>query len=235
MKKVLFIALLISCTIFAQAQTITVSYNDVDVADGDTLTLKAPANNEIQFTPAIHNNDLQAKVCKIQAEKLNNTTSEIWSICTGLLCMSGYSSAPFTIAGNSTYDDLHIDFDVPADAPMGLFKITIYDTVNTGTRAFFFVKVFNKNSNGIAEAGQSVSLRAYPNPATSEVRIDYSTNNSNSRLVVFNMTGNKVSETALAESEGSVRIDISTLSAGVYMYGIENNGKISNIKKLVVK
>ena len=80
-----------------------------------------------------------------------------------------------------------------------------------------------------------VSLRAYPNPATSEVRIDYSTNNSNSRLVVFNMTGNKVSETALAESEGSVRIDVSTISAGVYMYGIENNGKISNIKKLVVK
>ena len=234
MKKVLFISLLISCTIFAQAQTITVSYNDVDVADGDTLTLKAPANNEIQFRPTFQNNDFMNMVCRIQGEKLNNTTSEITSICTSV-CKDGYLSAPFLFAGNSTYEETVIDFDVPADAPMGLFKITIYDTVNTNTRAFFFVKVFNKNSNGIAEAGQMVSLRAYPNPATSEVRIDYSTNNSNSRLVVFNMTGNKVSETALAESEGSVRIDVSTISAGVYMYGIENNGKISNIKKLVVK
>lgn len=233
MKRVLTLALLISCISFAQAQTLTVSYNDAAVADGDTLTLTASSNDEIQFRPSFHNSWSSNLICRVQGERLNTTTVELWSICTGLLCVSGMQSAPFAIAAGSTYDDIHIDFMVPSDASMGLFKISVYDTLNTNTRAYFYVKVFPHV--GIAETEQSVSLNAYPNPAAGQVRVDYSANDGNGKLVVYNLAGVCVREMALGEGQGSVNIDLAGLPSGVYMYGIKNGQYSSAMKKLVVK
>lgn len=234
MKKALFFALLVSCISFSQAQTLSFSYNYQTIADGDTVILQAGANNEFQFTPAIHNNALFNLVCIIECSKLNTTTSEIVSVCTGILCKDGYVSAPFQLAGNTTYSDTHIDFDVPADAEMGLFKITVYDTNNRNTQSTMYVKMYNKNGNaGIAQSEYNVALTAYPNPATGEVTVDYSLSNDHGTLVLYTMTGKKVLEQSLNASEGSVRLDVSTLHSGVYMYGIKNGN--TNLKKLVVK
>ncbi len=236
MKKTLFFALLVSCISFAQAQTLSFSYNYQPVAEGDTVILQAGANNEFQFTPAIHNNELFNLVCIIECSKLNTTTSEIVSVCTGILCKDGYVSAPFQLAGNTTYSDTHIDFDVPADAAMGLFKITVYDTNNHNSQATMYVKMYNKNGNlGIAQSDNNVALTAYPNPATGEVTVDYSLSNDHGTLVLYTMTGKMVLEQSLNASEGCVRLDVSTLPSGVYMYGIKNSNGLYGIKKLVVK
>lgn len=235
MKRILLSALLIGCVAFAQAQVLTVSYNGVDLQNGDTVNLKAGANDEIQFTPAFHNNDQANRVCRIVTEKLNNTTSEIWSICTGMLCMSGYTSAPFTIEGNGVYDDVHIDFSVPADAPTGLFKISVYDTNSVSVRFDFYARVYNKNNTGINEARQNSFVNAYPNPATSTVSISYSNADANSQLVIYNMTGSVVRDMTLDGSEGCMQVDVSSLPAGVYMYGIKSRANVYGIKKLVVK
>ena len=236
MKKALFFALLVSCIGLAQGQQIlSFSYNDTPVAEGDTLTLKAASNNELQFAPKIRNDELFNLVCIIECSKLNNTSSEIVSVCTGVICKDGYISAPFDLAGNTTYNEAHIEFDVPADAPMGLFKIRVYDTAAPSTEATMYVKVYNKNSNvGIANAS-NITLAAYPNPATSEVTVSYDLKESNSSLVLYTVACKLVREIALNASEGSTRIDVSTLPSGIYMYGIKNSNGISGIKKLVVK
>ncbi len=235
MKRILLSALLIGCVAFAQAQVLTVSYNESNLQNGDTINLKAGANDEIQFTPAFHNNGSSNRVCRIAAEKIDNTTTEIWSICTGLLCVSGTTSAPFTIEGNGVYDDVHIDYTVPADAPTGLFKISVYDTNNTSVRFEFYTRVYNKNNTGIAEASQSCLVNAFPNPAVSTVSISYSNADANSLLVVYNMTGTVVREVPLNDGEGCMQVDVSSLPAGVYMYGIKSRANVYGIKKLVVK
>jgi len=236
MKKALFFALLVSCISFSQAQVLSFSYNYETIADGDTVILQAQANNEFQFTPAIRNDELFNLVCIIECSKLNNTTSEIVSVCTGLLCKDGYVSAPFALAGNTTYDETHIDFDVPADAEMGLFKITVYDTNNRNTQATMYVKMYNKNSNlGIAESGKTVNLTAYPNPATSEVAIDYSFDGNRGNLVVYAMDGKMARKVALDSKQGTIRLDVSTLPSGVYMYGIESNSGTNKLEKLIIK
>lgn len=236
MKKALFFALLVSCISFSQAQILSFSYNYQTIAEGDTVILQAGANNEFQFTPAIRNDELFNLVCIIECSKLNNTTSEIVSVCTGLLCKDGYVSAPFALAGNTTYDETHIDFDVPADAEMGLFKITVYDTNNRNTQATMYVKMYNKNGNlGIAESGKTVNLAAYPNPATSEVAIDYSFDGNRGNLVVYAMDGKMARKVALDSKQGTIRLDVSTLPSGVYMYGIESNSGTNKLEKLIIK
>ena len=235
MKRILLSALLIGCVAFAQAQVLTVSYNGSNLQSGDTVNLKAGANDEIQFTPAFHNNGQANRVCRIVTEKLNNTTSEIWSICTGMLCMSGTTSAPFTIEGNGVYDDVHIDYTVPADAPIGLFKVSVYDTNDANVRFDFYTRVYNKNNTGIAEASQACFVNAFPNPAVSTVNVSYSNADANAQLVIYNMTGSLVREAFLDGSEGCMRVDVSSLPAGVYMYGIKSRANVYGIKKLVVK
>lgn len=227
MKKTLLFVLLASCAVFAQSQTFTVSYNNDAVANGDTLTLKAPANNEIQFNPIFRNNGAFNLICRIQGEKLNNTTTEIVSICT-VVCKDGYLSVPFQFNGNSTYSDTQIDFDVPENAEPGLFKITIFDTAYPSTNAFFFVKVYNKNSTAIESADDAHSICAYPNPTSGTVTVEH----NGGELVIYNMSGVAVREVVLGESAGTTQIDVSALPCGVYMYGLKGN---RTMKKLVVR
>ena len=54
-------------------------------------------------------------------------------------------------------------------------------------------------------------------------------------LVVYNMTGSVVREVSLNGGEGCMRVDVSSLPAGVYMYGIKSRANVYGIKKLVVK
>lgn len=234
MKKALLLTLLVSCFGFAQAQSLSFLYNNEPVGEGDTLTLHATANNELEFAPAIRNNDDADRVCKIHCEKMNSTTTEIMSVCTGLLCKTGYTSAPFNLQGNYTYGEAHIDFLVPQDAAAGLFKITVYDTLNQSTKATMYVNVY-PHSAGIAEnAGNSV-LSAYPNPATSQVRIDYSLTKENATLVIYSMSGRKVREMSLDANAGSITLDVSSFASGIYMYGIVSGNTNTPLKKLVVK
>lgn len=234
MKKALLLALLISCIGAMQAQTLSFLYNGETVADGDTLSLQATARDEFEFAPAIRNNGTESRTCIIRCEKKNNTSTEIMSVCTGLLCKTGYTSAPFALQGETTYSEAHIDFLVPADAEMGLFKITVYDTLNTSESTSMFVKMYHNDHVGIAENSNNIALSVYPNPAVSNVCISYSHVDRGS-LVLFSMTGKKVREISLNASEGSVSLDISALPSGIYMYGIENGNGLSGLKKLVVK
>lgn len=235
MKKIVFIAFAMLFSFGLQAQTITVSYNDEPVTSTDTLSLKADGD-EFQFRPYFTNNSNQNIVARIRVETLNETTTNVWSICTGLLCMTGAQSAPFTLTANATYTDTHIDFAVPEDAPMGLFKVTVYDTNSPSTKAVFHVKMYNMNATlSIDDVADEASFVAYPNPASGSVNIDYSLSNNEGELNVYNMTGICVKSVKLNEREGCVRIDLSGLPTGVYMYGLRDDQRNSSMKKLVVK
>lgn len=231
MKRILFFALLISCISFANAQVLTVSYNGEEVTENDTLTLKAGNNNEIQFEPIFHNNEMFNLVCIVRGEKLNQTTAEIVSICT-IVCKDGYVSVPFPFSGNSTYGDTKVDFEVPEDAAPGLFKITIYDTADTETNASFYVKVYNKNA-GVEEAVASARVKVWPNPASEEVNVEYSQSNHEGSIRLYDMSGRMVKEVATSGTEGRVRIELQGLPKGVYM--LSTNDKESGVKKIVVR
>lgn len=235
MKKALLLTLLVSCICLTQAQTLSFMYNEQQVAEGDTLTLQASVNDELEFAPAIRNDNSSSRICIIHCEKLNTTSTEIMSVCTGLLCKTGYTSAPFSLQGNAIYSDAHIDFLVPADAPMGLFKISVYDTANTSIRSTMYVKMYHNDHVGIAENSGDIVLNAYPNPATNEVCVNYSLTESRGSLVILSMTGKKVREINLDANEGCVRFDVSSLANGVYMYGITTGKGSTTFKKLVVK
>lgn len=235
MKKTVFIALAMLFAMSAKAQTFSASYDNEPLGPTDTLSLKAE-EEDFEFKPHFQNNSSHNIIARIEIETLNETTTRVMSTCTGLLCMSGPASAPFQILANSNYTDTHIDFMVPEDAPMGLFRVHIYDTVNPNNETQFFLKLYNKNATvGISDVAEEASFVAYPNPTSGSVNIDYSLRNEEGEVRVYNMTGACVRSVELSGSEGCVRMDLTGLPAGVYMYGLCDGQRTSGMKKLVVK
>lgn len=235
MKKTVFIALAMLFAMSAKSQTLSASYDNEPMGPTDTLTLKA-TEEDFEFKPHFHNNSGRAIIARIVIETMNETTTSVASTCTGLLCMTGAQSAPFSLEANSTYTDTHIDFIVPEDAPMGLFKVSIYDTANTSNSTHFFLKLYNKNATvGISDVAEEASFVAYPNPTSGSVNIDYSLQNNEGEVNVYNMAGVCVKSVAVQGTEGCVRMDLSGLPAGVYMYGLCDGQRTIGMKKLIVK
>jgi len=61
-----------------------------------------------------------------------------------------------------------------------------------------------------------------------------SASTTNSKLVIYNMLGDRVMETRVEEVDGTVRMDVSTLDQGIYFCSLESDGKTLATKRLVV-
>jgi hypothetical protein len=86
-----------------------------------------------------------------------------------------------------------------------------------------------------SSALSETSVHAYPNPANTQVRFDY-TGNQNAQLEILlsNASGQEVYRSTLNQLSGSIHLDISTLSPGVYSYQLRDSGKILQSEKLII-
>jgi M6 family metalloprotease-like protein len=84
-------------------------------------------------------------------------------------------------------------------------------------------------TSGISDAGHSIGLRAFPNPADDRVMVEYTTGStSNVKLTVLNSLGQVVSQPrALVSSVGNNRAEVSLggLNAGIYFVKLEIDGR----------
>lgn len=89
--------------------------------------------------------------------------------------------------------------------------------------------------NGAATA--STLYDAAPNPAQSTVRIELELSQAdavNSRLAIRNMMGKVVQDYSLVAGRQSIQLELSHMPAGVYTYSLQANGKVLQVKRLVV-
>ena len=98
---------------------------------------------------------------------------------------------------------------------------------NAGSEAFFFDNLVVNGSLGLGDNNQNL-FSVYPNPANSYVNIS-SQEIGDKNIAIYNVLGKQVINTTTSE-----RVDISTLTSGVYIVKISQNG-VSSTKKLVVR
>jgi len=67
-------------------------------------------------------------------------------------------------------------------------------------------------------------LKAFPNPVSDELKVNnILKNGENSLLEIFNESGIKVLQKNISSNEDIIRIDVSSLKAGLYIYKINNS------------
>ncbi len=85
-------------------------------------------------------------------------------------------------------------------------------------------------------AFKQVEMTAYPNPASSNVNINYELPQSNDtyELVIRNLLGQVQYRTVLSSNQTHTSLPVSSFNAGIYMYSIESKGRVLAVKKLII-
>lgn len=233
MKKVLFFAVLMGVMATLNAQLV-VRYQGQILPSGDTVSIRAEGD-EAKFAPSIENTSSSTCEVRIYATRCNMTETRVASICAGV-CVSDTVSQKFTIEAGATYNTAYIDFYVPENAQPALFRIDIRESLVSAPMYTCYVWVYNSNT-GIDNVAASQVLNAWPNPAQGEVTIGYSltTDSQAAELQLFDMRGALVRSFPVTGTEGTVSFDVSTLPAGIYLYGVRSAGAIPSMRKLVVQ
>jgi len=97
--------------------------------------------------------------------------------------------------------------------------------------------IFNNGEKSIISFDKQYETSVYPNPVTDVANFNYQLPEglANATLNVFSCVGNKLKEMNLPVGENNVSVSVSDLPSGIYIYSINNNGRIIATNKFVVK
>ena len=107
------------------------------------------------------------------------------------------------------------------------FQLVIEVRCNAGPEAFYFDNIMFDGILGSSDNKQN-KFSIYPNPAKEYVNISSQTT-GDKNVTIYNILGKQVIQTITTES-----VNISSLTSGIYIMKISQNG-ISSTKKLVVR
>ncbi len=94
-----------------------------------------------------------------------------------------------------------------------------------------------KNDPYLFQGDRIFVSHLYPNPALDFAQVDYqfSGNNQEVKITIYNVLGLLVKEIDLDKDERSVKISLRELNSGLYMYQLLVDGKPVATKKLMVR
>lgn len=160
------------------------------------------------------------------------------TFCTDQLCYPNTvslspQSAPIPANGMM---DLKAQYK-PESATPGTTAIryTIFNVANPSDSVYFVIVY-----NGVTGIPQNTVLpvtlsNASPNPASTTFNLNYQLGNAHAgQIVMYNMLGEKVREMPLTEAEGTAKVDVSTLTQGVYFCSLTIDGKAVATRRIAV-
>jgi hypothetical protein len=249
MKKILTLSLL-TITSLSFAQSFKITYEGKDVTGTNfTENIAADDFNEIDF--GLENKSNVDKFYKVARtvkipSKLEDCTGI--QICAGSLCYNTNQEVQDTLKDSflfkansklpiptvpSSYG-LLVHFNVCPVCVDHSIVYRIWDSTNPSD--FAEITVNYTCTNGIKEYDLGTISPAYPNPTNGSITIDYTLKNTpkNAKIIFYDMLGNVVKETPVANQQGVAKINISELHTGFYFYNFMVDGKTSNARKLII-
>lgn len=219
------------------AQSIRLYHNGSLLGDNDTVFVPLNGSSEEVIAYLAYENasdqDIDFRVRK-DVLSINEETTEIY-FCIGECYMGNLSQVvslePHQMVPVEDPNNFHTAYVGETDPAM--VKYTFYSTDNESDKTSVVFKF--GGSTSVRPVDLVKNLRAYPNPASNMVNIEYAAPAGDASLVIKNLTGKEVYRTTLNGTSGRKHVDLSGFTAGVYFYGIESDGKMLCTKKLLVK
>ncbi len=234
MKKI-FTLLLVMSALIVNAQSIKVLYNDAPMSENDTVFVAVDGHaDQTDVFFGYQNLTNSAIEFKVRKEVVFKEEDADMMFCLGD-CYTGNLSQPQTMEANqsvSASDAMAFHTIYSGSTEPALVKYTFFLTNNESDHISFYIAY--ATGSDVKPADMVQALRAYPNPTTRVVNIEYAAPATNASLVIKNLTGREVYRTAVSMT-GKKQIDVTQFNAGVYFYGVEVDGKMICTKKLLVK
>jgi hypothetical protein len=233
MKKI-FTLLLIVSAMAVNAQSIKLFYNGNPLNNNDTVYQNIGGADELNTFFGYQNLTSELIDFRVKKEVIFKDEDADLSFCIGE-CYIGTYSQPITLDGNQMVADnesmaLHLIYSGSTAPALAKYTLMLTDDESDQVSVY----VYYNGGTGIKDVDMVKTLRAYPNPAVSTVNVEYVTPAGGGNLVIKNLAGKEVYHVAVSGA-GCRQIDISSLCPGVYLYGVEANGRMVCTKKLLVK
>lgn len=245
MKKVyLFLLVLLpSVTVFSQTFNVQLlDKNGNDVTNGyyavPSVDGAQGGHTDIKFK--IKNNGSTPVDIRVRRENVTQPAGYNNTICIDGFCYPATQDAPQGglngLAAGGVDSSFYGTFNNLQGTTGDLcVTYTIYNAADNSqfitVRAYYGACLTASVTENTAE---SVSLSAFPNPASGSVLIKYNLS-AEGQLLITDITGKTIKTVRLNSDSQSTQLDISDLRAGIYVYSIQTGGKRIVSKKLVVR
>lgn len=210
----------------------------------------SPGSPTHSFDFEIHNEYSTSKTIKIKRYLLQYTSGQDVYYCFGTNCYNANTNPVFIPTQNVTLSSggmlpngagtygLKTDFDDNNVVGTSLVRYTLYDINNTPDSVSFTIN-YEVNAVGLKqyETLKYSMNPCMPNPAKQYTNVAYEikNNESNAKIILFDILGNNVRETRLNDLIGIQKIDLIGLNEGIYFYTLQINGKNMVSRKLIIE
>jgi len=183
------------------------------------------ATNALRTT-ALSPVTLPVKFKELYAKKSGNGISLTWTVA-GELNTTGYEVQRST--SGSTFTTVGF---------VAASNRSSYSFVDSKSFENSSYRIKSIDPNSIAYSGvvniynqlNPVVLKAFPMPVQSELTIDHSTANTNTKLELLSVDGRMIRSISIAAGVNQTSVDFSAAKAGVYVVRFVNNNKIESLK-----
>lgn len=209
--------------------TVTLVYSNAAVYAVYPMSLSSSNNGAISGSAVVLGNPATfSGQCNILADATGTLTLPsglTYSNTIRIVTSQTITTSALPFVGVATITMQNYDYYDPSTALA--FKAPLFSISNStlssgaGTSAQTFVNVLKDNNVGINEKTKNVTeVSVFPNPATSVVNFNTSSKDA-AKVIVYDVTG-KVIATQVLEN-GKAQLNISTLTAGIYVYTVIGN------------
>ena len=115
-------------------------------------------------------------------------------------------------------------YDGVDQAPVGSYsvaRVSVSDSVGNNTRTLYFIGYKNSTPAGVNTIVSDDNIVIFPNPAREAVNVVFDDKADIKSIAVFNLIG-KVLNVYKTTDNGSAKLDISNIPAGIYFLRLMN-------------
>ena len=247
MKKSIFTLALLAVMGMASAQSLQFEHNGHVYQQGERLICSQPEEwGEIVLDMEVRNLTDAPIAVMIEKEEVKivegTENTFCWGSCFGANVF--VSPRPQILEAGALSDgaqalafhhQLYNTYSGNYAVGTSIVKYYAYPADNPDDRACLEVW-FAYNAVGVSEKPSFGFGQAYPNPASSVVRFDYSISSAaNVSVAVYNLLGQEVMRQQLSELQGSAAFSVADLNEGIYFCNLFVNGQAVQTQKFIVK
>ncbi len=241
MKRITLTFLLSSLFLWISAQDLQVYYGDDLLSNTSVLNLTAHPDSGVMVLDEIgvKNTSVNPLMIVCAREIIELVPGSVNSFCWGLCYPPNVDTASLNIKIES--GDMSMEFqgdhDPAGTVGVSTVKYTFYELGNADNKAQFTVNYNASDELAVGEDKVPEVTRAYPNPANEYVKFDYQSVNTGKqvRLVIYNLLGKMVQDIAITDNMGSLKVNTSDLTEGIYFYSLLVNNESTTTHKLIIK
>jgi hypothetical protein len=192
----------------------------------------------IQATGVVENVSGSSVAVKVRATEIDVVPGTLNYFCWAQCYEPGITVSPssITLAPNESTTAFYGDYVPQGQSGTSAIRYCFFNVANEADSVCGVIR-FSANPVGLGEIA-SGSLpgvsRAYPNPASQNMFIDYVAGERGGRIDIYSMLGVKVQSMNLVGEKGRAQLNVSGLPAGMYLYRLVVNGQDVQTKRFNV-